>query len=149
MSDLIDRQAAIDAVKAMEDTSGKGEIAGFYNMILEHVIDKLIALSSAQPEPCNDVISRADAIDVLAEFQESVENGTPCYAKARVEMKALPSVQLARKPGRWIPQNMNKSINMTSTLVYYYPKCSICGGSANYTDFCPNCGADMRGDQNG
>ena len=48
--DLIDRQVAIDAVKAMEDKSGKGEIAGFYNVILERVIDKLNDLPSAQPE---------------------------------------------------------------------------------------------------
>ena len=50
MSKLIDQQVVIDAVEAMMDKSGKGEIAGFYNAILERVIDKLIALPSAQPE---------------------------------------------------------------------------------------------------
>lgn len=50
MDRLISQQAVIDAVEAMVDKSGKGEIAGFYNAILERVIDKLIALLSAQPE---------------------------------------------------------------------------------------------------
>ena len=56
--DAVSRQAAIDAVKAMEDKSGKGEIAGFYNLILERVIDKLNDLPSAQSEiiHCKDCI---------------------------------------------------------------------------------------------
>ena len=50
-----------------------------------------------------------------------------------------------RKKGKWIPQNLNKSDGMISTAVYYYPKCSVCGANANYTNFCPNCGAEMEG----
>ena len=46
-----------------------------------------------QLEPCKDVVSREDALDVLDEFQESIENGTPCYAKARAEMCNLSSVK--------------------------------------------------------
>ena len=46
---VIYKQAAIDTVEAMVDKSGKGEIAGFYNVILERVIDKLNDLPSAQP----------------------------------------------------------------------------------------------------
>ena len=53
-----------------------------------------------------------------------------------------------RKKGKWIPQDFNKSDGMITTAVYYYPKCSECGCNANYTNFCPNCGADMRGEQN-
>lgn len=53
-----------------------------------------------------------------------------------------------RKKGKWIPQDFNKHYGMTSTAVYFYPKCSMCGESANYTNFCPNCGADMREEQN-
>ena len=46
--------------------------------------------------------------------------------------------------GEWLPQDHNKKNGMMSTAVYYYPKCSVCGHCANYTNFCPNCGADMR-----
>ena len=49
--------------------------------------------------------------------------------------------------GNWLPQDNNKTNGMMSTTVYYYPKCSVCGHCANYTNFCPNCGADMRGEE--
>ena len=51
MSDLIERRAAIKAIEKMKDSSGKGDIAGFYNTIIDNVIDKLKNLPPAQPEP--------------------------------------------------------------------------------------------------
>jgi hypothetical protein len=51
-----------------------------------------------------------------------------------------------RKKGKWIPQDFNTHSGKTSTLVYFFPKCSVCGNSADYTNYCPVCGADMRGD---
>lgn len=60
-----------------------------------------------------------------------------------IEMLSEPE----RKTGKWIPQNHNKTDGMVSTAVYYYPKCSVCGHCASYTNFCPNCGADMRGEE--
>jgi hypothetical protein len=59
-------------------------------------------------------------------------------------INSQPTIEPERKNGTWIPQDFNKHYGMTSTSVYYYPKCSMCGESANYTNFCPNCGADMR-----
>ena len=67
-------------------------------------------------------------------------------AVSKDKIDAMPTVQPERKTGHWIPQDFNKHYGMTSTTVYYYPKCSMCGESANYTNFCPNCGADMRGE---
>lgn len=61
-------------------------------------------------------------------------------------LKQVPTIEPERKKGKWIPQDFNKHNGMVSTAVYYYPKCSVCGNSADYTNFCPNCGADMRGD---
>lgn len=60
------------------------------------------------------------------------------------EINSEPTIESQRKKGKWIPQNLNKSDGMISTAVYYYPKCSVCGANANYTNFCPNCGAEMR-----
>ena len=63
--------------------------------------------------------------------------------------KQKPSVDVVeRKKGKWIPQNYNKTNGFVSTAVYYYPACSVCGLCANYTNYCPNCGADMRGGKN-
>lgn len=81
----------------------------------------------------DDLISRRQAIDAL-----------DCINGVEEVLKSLPSAQTERPKGRWIPQNHNKVNGMTSTAVYYYPKCSVCGHCADYTNFCPNCGADMR-----
>ena len=52
-----------------------------------------------------------------------------------------------RKKGKWIPQDHNKTTGYATTLVYYCPKCSECGHTGDFSmNFCPNCGADMRGD---
>ena len=91
------------------------------------------------------VIYLDDALDAAKDWY----NGLICGSFRGLEkrLKSLPSAQPKRKPGRWIPQNHNKVNGMTSTAVYYYPKCSVCGCCANYTNFCPGCGADMRGEQ--
>ena len=97
--------------------------------------------------PCKDTISRQAVIEALDEIESEVADGDGFrYEKWRQYFCELPSAQPERKKGKWIPQDFNKHSGMESTLVYYYPKCSVCGKSANYTNFCPNCGADLRGD---
>ena len=90
----------------------------------------------------DDLISKRAAIDAIVGI---LTHGQALECSRRIS--ALPPAQPERKPGRWIPQNHNKVNGMTSTAVYYYPKCSVCGCCANYTNFCPGCGADMRGEQ--
>ena len=63
--------------------------------------------------------------------------------RARQIVNDMPTIE-ERKRGQWIPQDHNKVNGMTSTAVYYYPKCSVCGYCAYPTNFCPNCGADMQ-----
>ena len=41
------------------------------------------------------------------------------------------------KRGKWIKATFD------------YSQCSICGEYRHQSNFCPNCGADMRGDDNG
>ena len=81
----------------------------------------------------------ADALEPDADYYEG-----DYWAVSIVQIHNAPTIEPQRKKGKWIPQNLNKSDGMISTVVYYYPKCSVCGASANYTNFCPNCGADMR-----
>lgn len=78
----------------------------------------------------DDMISRQVAIDEIKKCRFVVD--------AIERIRGLPSAQLERK-GKWIRES----------LVTNYPyKCSAC---KKYTramyDFCPNCGADMRGEQ--
>lgn len=53
-----------------------------------------------------------------------------------------PTIEPERKPGHWI-------IYTVSMLDGEDCKCSECGQTscAPYWNFCPNCGADMRGEQ--
>ena len=58
---------------------------------------------------------------------------------------SLPSAEPERKTGKWIDQDEG---------AFYPIECSECHkeplldayGDYVYSDFCPNCGADMRGD---
>lgn len=51
-------------------------------------------------------------------------------------LDSLPTAQPERKPGRWKGEGMG------------YYRCSWCGEVSHpQTNFCPNCGADMRGEQ--
>jgi len=90
------------------------------------------------------------AIDTLKELTANGTNKGMVFgedAVHRIEM--LPPAQPERKTGRWIPDNTD----------YYRTKfiCSACGeseevptmgfGYAPMWGYCPNCGADMRGEQ--
>ena len=73
----------------------------------------------------SDLIDRAEAIRIASGY---------CHpANIAEELRKLPAVKPERKTGRWIDDN-----------------CSECGQYVYHGDarnFCPNCGADMRGEQ--
>ena len=95
----------------------------------------------------DDTISRAAAIDALRTCYDtktiSMDNGDEYinYDDAVGEIEQLPSTQPEQKKGKWIDDTY----------------CSKCGwvhitdagfiGSVDGFNFCPNCGADMRGDK--
>lgn len=94
-------------------------------------------------------MNRQDALVKCKAIRDYLTAGNPVWSKEEVAeamTMAIEALKNERPKGYWIPQNHNKTNGMVSTLVYYYPKCSVCGHCANYTNFCPNCGADMRGD---
>ena len=98
----------------------------------------------ALSEPTGDLISRQDAIDALMNDSD--------WADAIPTIKSLPSAD--RPTGKWVEYGMN-------TDGTHNIKCNQCGagfrtrGHANSHNtkerfkWCPTCGADMRGEQNG
>ena len=60
------------------------------------------------------------------------------------DIMRFPSAQPERKKGKWI----NRSLNILYPEWARYT-CSVCGEHSNRYDYCPNCGADMRGEQDG
>ena len=94
-------------------------------------------------EPCEDAVSRDAAKEMINDIRDciSVEG----YWAIQERLKKLPSVTV-RQTGEWIEKDGYDGD------VYY--DCSVCGESwttiegtpwDNGMNFCPNCGADMRG----
>lgn len=88
-----------------------------------------------ETQPC-DLISRQDAIDILAYFDEQ----NPLGHTPQQLIMTLPSAQPMRKKGKW----------ELHTYMPHHKYCSCCGSDSPYNkawEYCPNCGADMRGEQ--
>ena len=92
-----------------------------------------------------DLISRDAAIEIINRVQKAhiASKGKPILGAATmiIEIEDLPSAQPERKTGRWINHEDEDG-------EHYGDNCSECGewyvmpfGKSN---FCPNCGADMR-----
>ena len=104
-------------------------------------------------EQLDDNISRQAALDALKGLPTWWADEGGYYGGAQPPMVALldpedavsaienlPSAQPERKKGKWI----NRSLNILYPDWERYT-CSVCGKHSYNYDFCPNCGADMRG----
>ena len=97
----------------------------------------------------DDLISRQAAIDALHNEivrrridEDTNDDGALDEFDTEAILRRLPSEQPMRMKGKWI----DKSGGIEGAWNY----CSVCGEQAiDLYDFCPNCGADMRGEQNG
>lgn len=92
----------------------------------------------------SDLIYRQDAIDQLHQSYNLLD--------AEQRLEDLPSAQTERKKGKWIVQDIYQK-------EMYRVSCSCCGESSmvdqrsiakavdiKVYNFCPSCGADMRGE---
>lgn len=66
-----------------------------------------------------------------------------------IDLKKLPPAQPERKKGEWIDGDI-----LNGAIDGYYANCSLCGfemdvhAEHGYFEYCPRCGADMRGESN-
>ena len=109
-----------------------------------------MAISELEKEPCEDAISREDALKVIYDFKEKhtedrekhpINYGT-LLDLIRL-MRELPSVTPSRRKGHWIKSRDSYGNNHFT--------CSECGNdiATQYADdwhdnYCNECGADMR-----
>lgn len=102
----------------------------------------------------SDLISRQKAYEVLTEYYH--HRTIIQHEALREALDKVPSAEPERHRGEWIDEKINSYTSRTY--------CSECGSSAPFvyesddyygnhahgetakTKFCPNCGADMRGD---
>ena len=115
-----------------------------------HTEEDVIRLLSLQQEPCEDAVSRDYVLGRYKEYcntncqfsqkQRAIMCSSCMMGDAIMMVEDAPSVQPERARGEWINGN-----------------CSNCGNHAPYwsmssayyrSNFCPNCGADLRGDKN-
>ena len=72
-----------------------------------------------------------------SEFMEGVKNG---YRLALMHIKNVPTVE-ERQHGEWIDRSEGRRVRYPFWNAF---ECSNCGWAAEITNYCPNCGADMR-----
>lgn len=89
----------------------------------------------------DDLISRQAAIDSLLDaLYDLDEHDFVDKLFIEEELKRVPNIQSKQKTGQWL-------INSDG----YYPYCSICKNEPQgriMTDYCPSCGAYMKGENN-
>ena len=102
----------------------------------------------------SDLIERQAAVDAVVEFSEElvkrVQNGLMHWTGVKATLEALPSAQPERKKGQWLEKKVEDAEGFDEVQV---AKCSVCDRFHTtpymyyFSDynFCPNCGADMRG----
>ena len=97
-----------------------------------------------EAQPCKDAVSRKDACHLYCQLTCGKDYCTEPCSDLKIYLD-LPSVQPKRPKGRWI-----RLCEKGEEREYDNFQCSVC----NYrtidrymdTNFCPNCGADMRGE---
>ena len=151
MADLIDRQAAIDAVENTDwyHIGKTGELVHGANS-QEHeplykakdIYAALERLPSAQPELTENWwktdhgymwLCPHCGLPLHSDFEECLRCG-----------RKRPSAQPERKKGKWKKVNPKGVLHFSDT----YKACDNCGEivcMAEKMNFCPTCGADMRG----
>ena len=67
-------------------------------------------------------------------------------AQVQTELMMLPSAQPERKTGRWVPVTNGRGGHQCDRCGCYAP--SYQSGTEWLSNFCPECNADMRGEQN-
>lgn len=92
----------------------------------------------------SDLIERSEAVDLVRKMQTYKLSANADFllvdqAEVMMELMLLPPAQPERKRGKWI----------LKPNIYGVAYCSECDYElhTNNTNFCPNCGIDMRGEQ--
>jgi hypothetical protein len=93
----------------------------------------------------NDLISRQAMLDGIDKLIKIHFDRTVVLYKARKVAEELPSAQPERKTGHWIPVTNGRGGHKCDRCGSYAP--SYQSGTEWLSNFCPECNADMRGEQ--
>lgn len=93
----------------------------------------------------SDLIDRQAAIDAV---NEGCQEWRGIFERCEEKLLALPSAQPEHKKGKWIDQDGGAFYTMECSECHKEPLLDEYGDYVQ-SDFCPHCGADMRGEQDG
>ena len=113
-----------------------------------------MAIKALEQEPCEDAISRQEAVEAFQMFREYESNRSNEGWVNRIEtvLNQLPPVNPQAKTGHWIMPVQDDGM---SEPIYYQVRCSECGFDLDpqtwhmelhqygADKFCPNCGCRM------
>jgi hypothetical protein len=137
MSDLIDRQAAIDAMINSRSNADVTLVPGSYTngwidgrkQLLDELLQVIFELPSAQPEP--------EEFEWCRDCKEYDQTAHCCHRWTKVIQQTVAELKAEPKPGTWIYDGD----------CY---KCNKCGATYSWwadsqtSNYCPNCGARMK-----
>lgn len=153
--DCISRKAVIDEIYANNVWENE------YNLTSSSIKKAVENLPSVTPqEPCKDVVSRSEIKRIAKEMYLEVANmeldvstisdcisctSSKCREVLENKLQALPSVkQQEQRKGHWIEHPHEWGTNWEYSMY----ECSECNEyTVGDSDFCPNCGADLREEQ--
>ena len=158
MDDLISRQAAIDALDGEIEITGRTNaeaVKGYVRLVK----DRLERLPSAQPEPCEDAVSRKAVKDGFVEMcnlicpytekQRHTMCGSCLLGTAFDVLEATPPVTPKQRTGKckWCERLKERNLR----IEYYWIDQEGCTASfsephivaTGIAKFCPNCGAKI------
>ena len=101
----------------------------------------LMAIKALEQEPCEDAISREDALMCMTGEYPADAKYSPedIISKHIRRIKALPSVTPKQRTGHWIKDDITERSKGA-----YKHKCDRCGAyHRTMYDYCPSCGAKM------
>ena len=143
-NDLISRQAAIDAIcKACSMEGDYHKCDGYpeTSTWCEELV-ALRALPSAQPEPCEDAVSRKmamDAITASTPYCVVPDDYHISVVDMEFRISTLPSVTPKQKTGKAVVKSDGEK---------GFWVCNQCGERVHTWDkYCSECGAKLKGDE--
>ena len=155
----MDKEQAIEIIETHAENISSGSLVG---RALSMAIDALkaqLSMEDATKDATSDLIDRQQAIDVLhGYFDGMLDTDTVCPADIYGLFECIPSAQpevlacvngeLVAKPepkeGHWIEEKIYRDVIECN--------CSECGqlmttAASVRMNFCPNCGAKMKGER--
>ena len=94
----------------------------------------------------DDAISR-QAVEKITWEEPSYTDALNVLTEVREKIRQLPSVQPQRPKGKWLDKKT--TIKGAHGLAYGRYGCSVCKRKfPTKSNFCPDCGSDMRGEEN-